>query len=63
MNEHRELIARRAEPLIAEALSDTWVVAINGARQAGKNTLAAIAAATAPNPLVRLLDDPAALRS
>lgn len=63
MNERRELVDRKAEPLITEALSDTRVVAINGARQAGKSTLARLAAATATNPLVRLLDDPATLLS
>jgi predicted AAA+ superfamily ATPase len=63
VNEHRELVHRKAEVLIAEALSDTRVVTINGARQAGKSTLARLAAATATNPLVRLLDDPATLRA
>lgn len=63
MTENRELIARQAEPLVTEALSDTRVVAINGARQVGKSTLARAIAATARNPLVRLLDDPATLRA
>lgn len=63
MNEHRELVRRKVEVLIAEALSDTRVVTINGARQAGKSTLARLAAATATNPVVRLLDDDATLRS
>jgi predicted AAA+ superfamily ATPase len=61
--EHRDLVSRQAESLITEALRDTRVVAINGARQAGKSTLARLAAATATNPLIRLLDDPATLRS
>jgi predicted AAA+ superfamily ATPase len=61
--ENRELVARRAEPLVAEALDDTRVVAINGARQVGKSTLARAIAATARNPLIRLLDDPATLRA
>jgi predicted AAA+ superfamily ATPase len=59
----RELVARQAEPLVAEALSDTRVVAINGARQVGKSTLSRAIAATARNPLIRLLDDPATLRA
>ncbi|MGH3923140.1 MAG: AAA family ATPase [Pseudonocardiaceae bacterium] len=62
VNEPRELITRKAELLITEALSDTRVVAVNGARQAGKSTLARVAVATATNPLVRLLDDSATLR-
>ncbi len=63
MHEHRELVSRKAESLVREALSDTRVVSINGARQAGKSTLARVAAATATNPLVCLLDDPATFRS
>jgi predicted AAA+ superfamily ATPase len=49
--------------MVAEALSDTRVVTLNGARQAGKSTLASVAAATSRNPLIRLLDDPATLRA
>ncbi|MGH4014297.1 MAG: DUF4143 domain-containing protein [Pseudonocardiaceae bacterium] len=63
MNEHHDLVTRKVEPLIMEALGDTRVVTINGARQAGKSTLARLAAATATNPVIRLLDDPATLRS
>jgi uncharacterized protein len=58
-----DLIPRRAESLVAEALGDTRVVTLNGARQAGKSTLARIAASEHPNTLVRLLDDPATLRA
>jgi predicted AAA+ superfamily ATPase len=58
-----DLVPRRAESLLWEALSDTRVVTLNGARQAGKSTLARIAARTSPNALVRLLDDPATLRA
>jgi uncharacterized protein len=57
------LVPRKAEKLVAEALSDTRVVALNGARQAGKSTLARLAAQTSPNTLIRLLDDPATLRA
>ncbi|MGH2599803.1 MAG: ATP-binding protein [Dehalococcoidia bacterium] len=39
------------------------MVTINGARQAGKSTLARIAAARETNSVVRLLDDPATLRA
>ena len=47
MVEIRELIPRRAEDLVTEALADTRVVLINGARQAGKSTLARVTAARA----------------
>jgi uncharacterized protein len=58
-----DLIPRKAGPLVAEALGDTRVVTLNGARQAGKSTLARLAAHKSPNSLVRLLDDPATLRA
>jgi hypothetical protein len=58
-----DLVPRKAQGLLAEALSDTRVVTLNGARQAGKSTLARIAAQARPNALVRLLDDPATLRA
>jgi len=38
-------------------------VTLNGARPAGKSTLARVAARTSPNALFRLLDDPATLRA
>lgn len=57
------LVPRKAEQLVAEALSDTRVVTLNGARQAGKSTLARLAAQSRPNVLIRLLDDPATLRA
>jgi predicted AAA+ superfamily ATPase len=49
--------------LVAAALEDTRVVTLNGARQAGKSTLARLAAQVRPNSLIRLLDDPATLRA
>jgi predicted AAA+ superfamily ATPase len=55
------LVPRKASSLIAEALADTRVVTLNGARQAGKSTLARLAAAASPGAVVRLLDDPATL--
>ncbi len=58
-----ELLPRRALALVADALADTRVVTINGARQVGKSTLARIVAANRPNPLIRLLDDAATLRA
>jgi predicted AAA+ superfamily ATPase len=57
------LVPRKAESLVTEALTDTRVVALNGARQAGKSTLARIVAQRHPNALIRLLDDPATLRA
>ncbi|KLL12087.1 ATP-binding protein [Protofrankia coriariae] len=63
MNAPGALVRRKAEALIVEALGDTRVVAINGARQAGKSTLARLAASATANPLIRLLDDPATLRA
>lgn len=48
---------------MAEALEDTRVVLINGARQAGKSTLTRLTAESQPGTVVRLLDDPATLRA
>ncbi|MGL5857044.1 MAG: ATP-binding protein [Angustibacter sp.] len=63
MRPTREVIGRKAARILDEALTDTRVVAINGARQAGKSTLARLAAAERPGSTIRLLDDPATLRS
>lgn len=58
------LLRRQALSLVAESLADTRVVAINGARQVGKSTLARIVADADDIPVVvRLLDDAATLRS
>jgi len=59
----QDLVPRRAHGLITEALSDTRVVTLNGARQAGKSTLARLAVQASPNAVIRLLDDPATLRA
>jgi len=56
-------VPRKAGYLLAEALSDTRVVTLNGARQAGKSTLARLTVQASPSALVRLLDDPATLRA
>lgn len=40
MKSATDYVPRRAEELVSEALSDTRVVIINGARQVGKSTLA-----------------------
>lgn len=42
---------------------DTRVVAVNGARQAGKSTLARAVASSLPDPTFRLLDDPVVLQA
>ena len=54
---------RKARNLLAEALGDTRVVTLNGARQAGKSTLARLAAQAQMDAVIRLLDDPATLRA
>jgi predicted AAA+ superfamily ATPase len=61
--EHANLVSRRAAALVVESLSDTRVVTINGARQAGKSTLARSIATARRNPLIRLLDDAATVRA
>jgi uncharacterized protein len=55
------LVPRNAELLVTEALDDTRVVLVNGARQAGKSTLTRLTAGAIPGALTRLLDDPATL--
>lgn len=57
------VVPRTALASVVTALTDTRVVTINGARQAGKSTLARLAATNAPDPLFRLLDDPTILRA
>lgn len=59
----QNFVPRRAQAILAEALSDTRVVTLNGARQAGKSTLARLAAQASPDAVIRLLDDPATLRA
>jgi len=63
VNQPLDLVPRQAGQLVADALDDTRVVTINGARQAGKSTLARLTAQASPHALVRLLDDPATLRA
>lgn len=63
MTEPRGLVPRHAEMLVTEALDDTRVVVVNGARQAGKSTLTRLTAAAVPRAVTRLLDDPATLQS
>lgn len=58
-----DLVPRRAETLVAEALADTRVVLVNGARQSGKSTLSRLTAAARPGTVTRLLDEDATLRA
>jgi uncharacterized protein len=53
-----DYIPRRAAELVSEALVDTRVVIINGARQVGKSTLAERVLHAAPRRQARFLDDP-----
>jgi predicted AAA+ superfamily ATPase len=57
-----DLYPRRACSRVAAALSDTRVVVINGARQAGKSTLARLVMQDHPGAELRYLDE-AAVRS
>ena len=57
------LLPRHAQGLVSEALEDTRVVLVNGARQAGKSTLTRLTAENVPGTVVRLLDDAATLRA
>lgn len=63
MTDRVDLVPRKALPVVMTALTDTRVVTVNGARQAGKSTLARLAASGVRNPLFRLLDDPTTLRA
>lgn len=51
-------LPRRAADLVAEALGDTRVVIINGARQTGKSTLAELCLRDSRGSARRYLDDP-----
>jgi uncharacterized protein len=54
-----DYLPRRASELVIEALQDTRVVVVNGARQTGKSTLAELALARLDGARARFLDDPA----
>src|SRR5262250_1919634 len=53
-----DYLPRRAADLVVEALADTRVVVVNGARQVGKSTLAEVVLRQAENGVARFLDDP-----
>src|SRR5579863_7340593 len=54
-----DYLPRRASGLVIEALQDTRIVVLNGARQSGKSTLAELALAKLDGGRARFLDDPA----
>jgi predicted AAA+ superfamily ATPase len=56
-----DLYSRKAERIAQEALADTRVVVVNGARQVGKSTLAKLLVERAPGARELYLDDPAVL--
>lgn len=58
MREGVEYLPRRAAELVEEALSDTRVVILNGARQTGKSTLAECCLRDHEDAIKRFLDDP-----
>jgi predicted AAA+ superfamily ATPase len=53
-----EYLPRRAADLVTEALGDTRVVVLNGARQVGKSTLGEVVLRQHPGGVARFLDDP-----
>jgi uncharacterized protein len=53
-----DYVPRRAAELIRDALEDTRVVVVVGARQVGKSTLAEVVLRETPRGLSRFLDDP-----
>jgi uncharacterized protein len=59
MRKAADYLPRRATTQVFEALEDTRVVVINGARQTGKSTLAELALARLDGGLARFLDEPA----
>ncbi|MEU2258204.1 ATP-binding protein [Nocardia xishanensis] len=58
MRQAVDYLPRRAAELVLEALTDTRVVIINGARQTGKSTLAERCLVDRPDAVKRYLDDP-----
>ncbi|WP_433512576.1 ATP-binding protein [Nonomuraea sp. CA-143628] len=58
MREAVDYLPRRAASLVYDALEDTRVVVVNGARQVGKSTLAERVLRNVPGSVARFLDDP-----
>lgn len=53
-----DYLPRRAAQLVLDALEDTRVVVVNGARQVGKSTLAELVLRKVPGGAARFLDEP-----
>jgi hypothetical protein len=58
MSPYGDYLPRRAAQLVSEALVDTRVVVVNGARQVGKSTLANTVLRQIPKGIARYLDNP-----
>lgn len=58
MRKAMDYLPRRAADLVIEALTDTRVVVVNGARQVGKSTLAERVLRQTEGGIARFLDDP-----
>jgi predicted AAA+ superfamily ATPase len=58
MRRAADYVPRRAAALVTEALADTRVVVVNGARQVGKSTLAEVVLRQHAGAVARFLDDP-----
>lgn len=58
MRKATDYVPRRAADLITEAIADTRVVVVNGARQVGKSTLAEVVLRQGTDGVARFLDDP-----
>src|SRR5690242_1386774 len=58
MRKAADLVPRRVADLVVEALGDTRVVVLNGARQVGKSTLAEVVLKQHPGSIARFLDNP-----
>ncbi|MDN3358212.1 ATP-binding protein [Actinomadura sp. DC4] len=58
MRKATDYVPRQAAELITEAIADTRVVVVNGARQVGKSTLAEMVLRQEKNGVARFLDDP-----
>ncbi|MGQ0776128.1 MAG: ATP-binding protein [Pseudonocardiales bacterium] len=58
MRKAMDYLPRRAAELVLEALTDTRVVVVNGARQVGKSTLAEVVLRQTEGGIARFLDDP-----
>lgn len=63
MQEGIDYVPRRAAELVVEALADTRIVVVNGARQVGKSTLAEAVLRQVPGGTARFLDRAATRRA